>query len=217
MASSLPFFTTTNIIFVYPSTSIFMKGDEDGMPAWLIAQDILTKVKSEFVSEAMELLHAEIDAKRIAVNGALGALPDKNAEADNDLFIIRNLIKNRDQMHETYSSYLDMAPGQQVDAKRAKRLEDLRKLMLAVSEISLLMEYADTIDGWVQDASKLVAEKDTAAVLADSILGDENRTEMLEFILRSKRYLKEELLTPTERKTLEKALTLAHKGQEDAA
>ena len=208
----------TNIKLSNPSIlSVFMVDQDEGIAAWLIAQDILTKVKSEFVAEAMEILHVEIDEKRIAVKGNLGILPDKNAEADNDLFIIRNMIENRDQMHETYSRYLDMSPGQKLDAKQAKRIEDLRKLMLAVSQISLLMEYADTVDGWVRDASQRITEKDAGVVLADSVLGNETRLEMLDFILRSKRYLKEELLSSKERKILEKAVTLASKGQKDAA
>jgi hypothetical protein len=182
-----------------------MKEEDDGIPPWMIAQDILVKIKDELVLEAIDILHKEIDAKRIAITGSVGILPERSVEVENDLFVIRNMLESREAIHKQYETYLNAKPGDKMSKQEAVRVEDLRKLMMAISEISLLMEYGTAIEAWITDAGTLSKSKTPAEVIGKSVHPDQVRAEILAFVLKNKRFIAAEPLNDKENATLKEA------------
>ena len=124
----------------------------DEMPIWMLAQEILTKIKNELVLEAIDLLHKEIKENRVEINGQTIKLPDKSTEFETDMFIIKQLIEKENEIISTYSEFIRKFDVESKNsAQFVERIEELRKFLMSVSSIKILMNFSKTVDLWILD------------------------------------------------------------------
>ncbi len=185
-----------------------MKDDDAGLPAWMLCNDLLIKVKNELANEAIIALEREMKAGRIDVRGSVIAQPDQQQDGENKLFVINNLITERDGIHERYDQYVkdfDENPSK-FDGSAAERIEALKKFMLAVDEIYTFMHYSKVMADWADDASMRVRETDPSEILAKTASAARERAEAASFVLSLKSFIRENILSEGERRMLERAV-----------
>ena len=121
-----------------------MDDDDAGVPAWILCNDLLIKLKNELANEAILAAEREIKEGRMDVKGSVITQPDQQSEGENLLFVVNNLIGERDGIHERYDPYIKELQDNpsKFDSKTAQRIESLRKFLLAVDEIYTLMHYS---------------------------------------------------------------------------
>lgn len=176
---------------------------ESEVPAWMLCDDMITRIKDELVLEAVDLLHAEIKAGHIDVNGYTAALPDRPAELQRDMYLIGNLVEREHEIMQQYAPYTKETT--ETDPKKLSRIEELGKFVLAVQAISMLMRLTAVAERWASDTGKYSALSDPAQILAKTAMMAEERKELMEFVLSSKKFMKSEALSDGEMKTLEAA------------
>lgn len=166
------------------------------VPAWMLCGDMLTRFRDEFVLEAIDILHVEMDAGRIDVSGYISLLPDKPDEIQRDMYIIRNLIEKEGEIMSQYRPYI----GEVIesDPAKMKRIEDLRKFVLSVNAISMLMGFSHVLERWAADTGQYCGTDDMGLIISDTLKAAGDRAEVLEFALRSSRFLKSGALDESE-------------------
>ncbi len=184
-----------------------MDDDDAGVPAWILCNDLLIKLKNELANEAILAAEREIKEGRMDVKGSVITQPDRQSEGENLLFVVNNLIGERDGIHERYDPYIKELQDNpsKFDSKTAQRIESLRKFLLAVDEIYTLMHYSGVMGAWADDASMQVREKDPSAILEKTLASGHERAEAALFVLSLKSFAKEGILSDTERRMLERA------------
>jgi hypothetical protein len=182
-----------------------MEKEDSDVPAWLLCEDILSKLKTELITEAMDTLQEAIDSKAIEISGSLVSLPDKPSDTEMNMFIINRLMEQRESIIDMYKDQLQNVDAQK-DPKKVEQLERLRKFLMAVDQIFNLITYSRLFDPWMNDAGMQAAVKEPSEVLKNTMKGSEERTEVLNYILKSKKIEKEEVLTKKERKIIEDSL-----------
>lgn len=182
-----------------------MQKDDDDIPAWLLCEDMFNKIKTELITEAMDTLQEAVDSKAIEISGSLVSLPDKPSDTEMRMFIINRLIEQREGIAERYRGQLQ-SEGSSADPKKVQQLERLKKFLLAVEQISMLMQYSRIFDPWINEVGMQAAVKDPSQVIKNTIKGDEKKIEVLQYVLRSAKMEKEEILTKRERKIIEESL-----------
>ncbi len=170
---------------------------DDETPAWMQCEDMLSRIRAELIMQAMDMLQLAIDSKAIDVGGSLINLPDRPSEIDMKMFIIGRLLEEKDRIMEMYSG----KPPEDVATK-----ERLDKFLLAVGQISMLMEYAKSVESMVGEIPERAGETDPYELLRLLMGSDAGRIEALRYAESSQRLLKEETITIRERELLRKAL-----------
>ncbi|MGC8479586.1 MAG: hypothetical protein ACP5M9_02875 [Candidatus Micrarchaeia archaeon] len=165
----------------------------DKIPAWMKVQEILLKSKNEFILEAIDSLHKEIEEKRIEVKGGAIKLPDKSSEVETDMVIISNLLEQEPSIKERYENFIDSKKDTD-DPQLILQIESLRKFLMAVDEIKILINFAKVIDEWITDPSNAMKLNDASKILSESAKKNVQRIEILEFIVNNKRFNKNEPL-----------------------
>ncbi|MDE1810570.1 MAG: hypothetical protein KGH66_00820 [Candidatus Micrarchaeota archaeon] len=179
-----------------------MARSSDDTPAWMTCVDILNKAKVELITEAMDTLNNEISEKRIEVNGSLITLPDRPNDADRDMFIITTMLEQSPQIKQRYGSFIE-ASRDSKDPNVVMQVERARKFLLALEQIELLMGYSTYFDDWMHDASVLANVGDPSEIFRRTVSHSKERAEILDFMLSSKTFIKEEIFTKEERILLE--------------
>jgi hypothetical protein len=173
-------------------------------PAWMVCEDIITRLKDELVLEAIDILQEEIKAGRIDIKGYVSLLPDKSDEIQRNMYIINNLRIREHEIMEQYRPYLGEI--NETDPEKLKRIEDLKKFVLSVGAISTLMRFSEVAGVWAEDTGKYTELKDQERIMISTIRGADDRIEVLEFALSSSRFLKSETLNVDEVAMLRKAV-----------
>ena len=166
-------------------------------PAWMLCEDMITRLKDELILEAVDILHGEMKAKRIDISGYVSLLPDKPSELQRDMYIIGNLVQREGEIVEQYRPFLDDM-GAQADPQKVARAEELRKFMLSVQAISELMRLSEIAEKWAEDTGRYSKLEDVEGVMMSTVGTDVDRIEVLNFALSSRRFLKSEALTERE-------------------
>ncbi len=185
--------------------------DIKGIKPWLIAQDIFTKVKDELVLEAIDVLHEQVNKKRISIEGHTVTLPEQPSDLDRDLFIVNNILKEADGIRSQYSEYMNKAAGSgSSDPQVVERTEELKKMLLAVSEIEMLMSMSAAANEMVSSVSMYVNESDTANVIAKAAAEghDGSRADLMDYIHNSARFAKAEVFDSEEQAIIDKSISL---------
>ena len=179
----------------------------EDMPEWMIAQEILVKSKNEIILEAIDTLHKEIDEKRLEINGHTIKLPDKSSEIDMDMLIINNLLQQEQKIIKQYSSFIKKTEnGEELSPEIVERTEELKKFLMSVAEISLLMNFAKTIDAWILDFAETMNKKDVALIISETAKRNVDRIEVLRFMSNNRNFLKSDALTNEEFEIIKDAL-----------
>lgn len=168
----------------------------------MLCDDIITRMKDELVLEAVDLLHAEIKAKRIDISGYTALMPDKSAELQRDLYIISNLVARGHEIMDQYGPYLDAAER---DPERLARKEELKKFLMSVQGITMLMRYSTIADTWATDVGKFSSLTDIAQILARTANMADERKELMDYVLSNKKFKDSEALSDEELAALRSA------------
>lgn len=167
-------------------------------PKWMIAQDILVKAKNELILEAVDTLHIEIKEKRLEVNGSVIKLPDKSSEIEMDMLILNNLLEQEQQIVENYGKFIKEKEDSEKDPAMIERINELKKFLMAVTQIKILMNFAKTIDEWVLDFANSMNIDGVAKILAETAKKNVERIEILSFIIDNKKFYDNEALSNEE-------------------
>ena len=93
-----------------------------------------------------------------------------------------------------------------------QKIEDVKKFMLAVEQITTLVEYGIVFEEWFNDVSMQVRETSPAAILAKTAsIGGVHRTDTLKFLVGSKVF-RGNVFTNEEKDCFRDALRLAAAG-----
>jgi hypothetical protein len=188
-----------------------MKNVKDEIPAWMIAQALVIKMKNVLLEEAIDLLYKEIEAKRMAINGKFMPMDlEHSGEMEQGLFLIRQLMADKERiMHGMSIQIHQMEMEKKPTSEGIEKMESGRKFMLAVEQITSLAEHGIVCEQWFNDVSMEVKEDDPAAILAKTAGGkDTHRADVLKYMVGSKIFKSTDLFTVEEKKTLTSALEL---------
>jgi hypothetical protein len=183
-----------------------MDKTDSGIPAWMVCVDMLNKAKRELVTQAIETLEKEIDAKRIDIKGNLISVPDQPSDAEMKLFVVGQILDNAEQMRQRYGNYIKDAQSKGASASPAEveGAERARLFLMAVEKIEILMRYSRQLDAWINDASMKVDLADPVRVLRETA-DSEERHELLGFLKTNKAMREEETFSDKERKIIDGA------------
>ncbi len=175
----------------------------DDAPAWMLCEDIITRLKDELILEAVDILHDEMKAGRIDITGYISLLPDKSNELQRDMYIINNLIGREPEIIEQYRPFLDSIDKEK-DPEKVARIEELKKFMMSVQAISTLMRLSNIAELWAEDTGKYSDSKDSEEIILGTVRMAVDRVEILDFVLSSTKFSKSEALTAHEMALLKK-------------
>lgn len=179
--------------------------NEDGIPAWMVCVDMLNKAKRELVTQAIETLEREIEAKRIDIKGNLITVPDQPSDAEMKVFVLGQIMDNAEQMRERYGAYIKSVheKGKEATSQEMEAADRARLFLMAVEKMEILVNYSRQIDPWINDASMKVDLDDPSRIFRETCVG--HRKEILEFIIKNKTMMQEETFSAREKRILEGA------------
>jgi hypothetical protein len=185
---------------------VFMPSNEPDIAAWLLCEDILNKIKSELITQAMDTLDEAITSKAIDVKGSLITLPDKPSETEMKIFIINRLLGEKERIMEMYNGYLaEIAADGKADANKLQQKERLEKFLLYIEKISMLMDYSAVVDAWMLDINTEAKEHDASQIIKKTASKEASRQKVLDYVLKNKTIIKEEILSEEEMGILKRA------------
>jgi hypothetical protein len=182
------------------------KSANGGIPAWMVCVDILNKAKRELVTQAVETLEKEVEAKRIDIKGSMLTVPDQSSDDEMKLFVIGQVLRNAEQMRKRYGSYIKEVhtKGANATSQEVESAERARLFLMAVEKIEILVQYSRQLDTWINDVSMEVAMDDPARILSKTSASGE-RTDVLAFILKNPQMKNETIFSEQERQIIERA------------
>ena len=167
------------------SSQGYRMSDVDKLPAWLTCQELLIKMKEALVSEAIRVLHRELEAGRIKLNANWVNTEAPDEELKRDLLLLNKLSAEAPEMLRVQSEYVGAAErAGAADADTVARIEAVKKLSLAVSYISLLMGRARVLEDWLSEIEGKPAGANAYALLSGSLNSD--RLETIAFVMESR-------------------------------
>ncbi len=170
------------------------------IPAWMVCVDLLNKAKRELVTQAIETLEGEIEAKRIDIKGNLISVPDQPSDAEMKLFVVGQILENAEQMRQRYGEYIKniQSKGPNATSMEVESAERARLFLMAVEKIEILMRYSRQLDAWINDASMKVGIGNPILVLKETATSEE-RKELLNFLKANKTMRDEEIFSEKEK------------------
>lgn len=157
--------------------------DESRIPSWIACEDLLVKMREELIDRAIKLLNREIESGHIAVNGSTLFSSEANADVEEAMYLINNLIDDSGRLHKEYSEYIEKNNGKKLSDAEAKKFGELQKFVLSVEQLNMLMEYARVLSSWADAAGKMIEGKDTEDILRNTVDKEELRKTVLEFFI----------------------------------
>jgi hypothetical protein len=92
------------------------------------------------------------------------------------------------------------------DPAVVERVEDLKRFLMALTQISMLMNYGRVLNAIADATGRFAGKGDRSEIIRLSIGGHEEAKEALRFALDSKTIRKEEIINGVEREVLERAI-----------
>ncbi|MEM0201840.1 MAG: hypothetical protein QXR73_01535 [Candidatus Micrarchaeaceae archaeon] len=190
--------------------------DKHEVPAWLYCQDILLSIKEELIAEALDTLDQEIKEKRIDIKGSMVTAQEGSEDIEKKMFVIDNLRHRADEIRDRYKSYMSISESDKakLEPDFVERLESMRKFLLAVTQVSMLMDYSDIFNEWANDMDHSPKMQSPVDMLASTI-GEDGRYDALEFA--SKRQKLMEYLGEQDAEIVRQALIKQKAGEHSSA
>jgi hypothetical protein len=170
----------------------------------LVCEEIFNKIKTELITQAMDTVKEAIDSKMMDVKGSLINLPDKASDTELYMFLISQILEQRENIVKNYEKYLNGVDYDKLSPEMLQQVGRLRKFILYIDKIAILMDYGSAFDSWMNDVAMEIREKDPSKIIRDTM--NDSRIELISFVLKNQTIAKEEILTEKERKFLERAL-----------
>ena len=184
-----------------------LKDEDDGIPAWMMCSELLIRLKDEFTLEATEVLEREIKAGRLRFTGKLITLPESAGNMERDIYIINHLLHDENEIRHRYAKYMvESTKGAIEDAKVIERVEELKRFLMALTQISMLMRYGGALGVLANECGRFAGKSDAAEVLVLAVGGREETVEAIAFALDSGTVKREAVLTEDERQILRHAI-----------
>jgi hypothetical protein len=180
--------------------------EKDATPAWMVCDDILTRIKDELILEAIDILHDEINSKHLVIEGYSPVVLERSEEMQRDIYLINNLMERAEEISTNYGKYLDGSAAAEVTDPL--RVEELKRFLMSISGIRFLMDTAKVFESWSADTGKYYSEKDPSSIIKKTMGKGTEREKALEYILKSKKIIENEAITKEERSILDRAYEL---------
>lgn len=175
-------------------------------PAWMVCEDMISRIEAELMSEALELLRSEIDAGRIKVDGSMVTASELTGEAERDLFILDRLLEDEQNMRYRYENLVRaIEEGKETNPEIVGRAEEVKKFLLIVSQISITVKYAKVFSAWFNEAGSQMNVKDPVEILAMTARSNRERRDALEFVTTNRQFIKSEIMNVNEMEMLREA------------
>jgi len=169
----------------------------------MACDEILTRIKDELILEAIDILHEEINAKRLVIEGYSPVVLERSEEMQRDVYLINNLIDRAEEINMNYSKYFnDAATAEGADPVR---IEELKRFLMSVSGIRFLMDTAKVFESWSADTGKYYSEKDPSSIIKKTMGTGTEREKALQYVLKSKKMIENEAITTEELSILKQA------------
>ncbi len=181
----------------------------DKIAAWLICEDLLVKIKTELANEAIIILQNEVRSGRMKVDGKLVSQIEAQNDAERDLFVANEIAKESERMLTDYQHYIAQKENnpEHLRSKDVEDIEKAKKLMLAVHEITILINYRTVAEEWILEIEGIPQIDDPVTLLAHTIHGKEDeRFAVLELASKRKSFKQEEVFTNEERGMIDSAI-----------
>jgi hypothetical protein len=184
--------------------------NNEGMPGWIICEDLLVKLKAELANEAIIILQNEVKSGRMKVEGSMVSSDEHSKDTERDLFVANNIAEEGENMIKKYSDYINLKESDhsKLSSKDVEMIDVAKKLILAIGEISMLMRYRRDVEEWINEIEKVANIKEPFMVLSSTINGrDDVRFEILKFATTRQSFIREDIFSKEERKIMEDALS----------
>src|SRR5208283_2497604 len=124
--------------------------DNGGIAAWIVCEDLLVKVKTELANEAIITLQREVKEGRMKVQGSVIPKNEMQSDAERDLFVANEIAAESEKMLQSYADYIGSKESRpdKLTAEEVQKIETTKKLMMAVQEISILINYRAVTEEW---------------------------------------------------------------------
>lgn len=173
------------------------------MPAWLVCDGIISKARDELLSQAVSVMHEQIEKKRISLEGHLPALKEGASESERDAFLLSQIVKEHENMEKRFRSYMeDARMGEDANSRGA----ELERFLLELKHMVLLHDYAKACESWLVEIEKELRETAPASILVKTMSRELIRGGVLDYLLKNKAFAKERLFSEEEKKIMEDAL-----------
>ena len=178
----------------------------DDTPAWMVAWDVISRTHAELMSEALESLRAEMDAGRIKAEGDLVTSSELTAKEERDLFLLERLLGDQENLRMRYENLVrSVESGDEANPEIVARLEDVKKFLLTVSQMSITVEHAKVFSSWLTDAGRDMRETDPARMICATAKEKPERIDALGFVLGSKAFMRSGALDEEELRIMREA------------
>jgi len=185
--------------------------DNGGIAAWIVCEDLLVKVKTELANEAIITLQREVKEGRMKVQGSVIPKNEMQSDAERDLFVANEIAAESEKMLQSYADYIGSKESRpdKLTAEEVQKIETTKKLMMAVQEISILINYRAVTEEWILEIEGIPTINDSVKLLGATMRGkDDERFHILDTVLKRKSMIKENIFTAEERKMMRDALCI---------
>lgn len=174
------------------------------MPAWMVCDGIISKMRDELLSQAVSVMHEQLEKKRISLEGRLPTFDESSSGQERDAFLLSQIVKEHKNIEKQFGEYIEHA---KVGRENLARIEELQRFLLELRQIVMLSDYSKVCESWMADAERELKESSAARILARTMAKDlEKRRAVLDFTLRDKRLASEKVFSEEERKAMQEAL-----------
>ncbi|MDE1874230.1 MAG: hypothetical protein KGI04_03890 [Candidatus Micrarchaeota archaeon] len=181
--------------------------EEDGQPAWMTCDAIISKMRDELLSQAVSVMHEQLEKKRISLEGQLPSMSEEGGEKEKDAFLLSQIVKEHENIERQFGEYIEQA---RVGKDTLERVDELQRFLLELRQIVMLSDYSKACESWMADAEKELKEGDPARILRKTLeMGAGKRREALDFVLKSKRIAGDGVFSESERRIMSDALSSA--------
>lgn len=180
---------------------------KENMPAWIICQDLVLKIKEELKNQAIIALENEIKEGRMKINGQVMTLDPENKEEERSMFLISNLIEHRAEMIRRYSDYISKNEAKgDLKPQDIINIESIKKLMLAINKIAMLIGYSNLLGMVYNDIGMKVRQETPSKILVELSKDYPDLSELLDFVLSYKPITDAGLLSQSDKIIIKEAL-----------
>jgi hypothetical protein len=181
--------------------------NDDELPAWMVCDAIISKMRDELLSRAVALMHEQLDKKRISLEGHLPTMSEESSEKEKDAFLLSQLVKEHTNIERQFGEYIERA---NIGRDGAQRIDELQRFLLELRQIVMLKDYSRECEFWLAEVEKRLKERDAARILANTMASERGkRREVLEFVLKDREIAKDGVFSEDEKRVMEEALALS--------
>lgn len=179
--------------------------EEDGQPAWMTCDAIISKMRDELLSQAVSVMHEQLEKKRISLEGQLPSMSEEGGEKEKDAFLLSQIVKEHENIERQFGEYIEQA---RVGKDTLERVDELQRFLLELRQIVMLSDYSKECEGWLAEAEKELKEEDPAKIMAKTMKKEGKRQELLDYVMKSKKFMKDGVFSEAERKIMDEALKI---------